>query len=960
MTESFVTFAFSAGVLSPAYLQRSDIEKFELGLRYGVNWTIDYRGGASVRPPLEFILPLSNTEVSRLFPFQFNKQAGNTYLIVFSDQKINFVQDGRFITSTSKQVDDYDNQGIYATKTRFTVVGHNLTNGQKVYCRLFDTSTEIFYLEDYLWEVEVDDINNIFLRVAGDSTPNYLNLNHTGASVDLINRLDLVYELASPYTEADLSSLSINQFRDEVRITSNNYSPRKLTRFSDDNWQITEVGFQGNRAAPSAPTISTTTSTNGGAVYNPDNALQDAGVLYAVTSINADGIESYVKGIGISETIIDITNNAGSLKVMWDAVAGVVRYNIYRSILIPKGHEATLGMQLGYLGESISTQFVDHNVVPDFTRTPLVPDNPFADGAVLSINITAAGSSYGKTTTTVSIADGTGFEGAVIIDGAGEVNGIRILNPGEGYSDSSVVTITDSGSGTGATASIVTSPATGNNPACSTRIQQRQAYAGTENLPMSLFLSRIGEPDSFDFTPISVTADALDLSLDSPELTPIHNLTPVSLGLLAFTDQQVFHIRGTDDQIISTDSLRSDPITDDGAEEIRPIKVEDHILYVISGSSGVNSIQPTNLRNSYEVVDRSLLSSHFFRQENKIIRWAYANRPEKQVWAVREDGTALSMTYIPNQNVYAWTDHSTKGKFLDVSVIRENGYDRVYFIVEREINSTTRRYLERLDLNIPTIGERLFAVDCYKEPRLTAPQTTTIILSALEGDDVTVTMENATNFFSAYSVGDYIRVDKGLAVIKSIDAGGTFCTVTMLLPVQPNKFQDTAPYKYSSWNIDEASNTIRGGFQFIGETVEAVGEINELAFSSGSTTDTKIITTNTSRAFVGFNYQADLVTLPFRMAGQDIQDKKKRASDISVRTIDSKELTAGTLSAGDFYTIEDSPYLDYFLTEFVETTINEIHIGADWREDDGLVLRKSKPFRSTVLGFTVNSEISLD
>src|SRR6056297_4324777 len=98
MPEPFVSFAFSAGVLSPSLLSRPDLEKYDLALRDATNWIVDYRGGILVRPPLEYVSNNKNTiEKVRLVPFQFNLFDGNNYIIVLGDEYIRFMRNGAFV-----------------------------------------------------------------------------------------------------------------------------------------------------------------------------------------------------------------------------------------------------------------------------------------------------------------------------------------------------------------------------------------------------------------------------------------------------------------------------------------------------------------------------------------------------------------------------------------------------------------------------------------------------------------------------------------------------------------------------------------------------------------------------------------------------------------------------------------------------------------------------------------------
>jgi hypothetical protein len=957
VAEPFISFAFSAGVLSPSLLSRPDLEKYDLALRDATNWIVDYRGGIVVRPSMEFLgINTLTTERVRLVPFQFNLFSGNNYLLIFGEDYIRVMRNGAFVVDSSAV------QNITSiTNADPAVVTTSGSHGLSV-------ATEQFYLRD-TGVPELD--NNLF--VAGDDgalTATALRLDPAGLTdpVDLsalganvtTGTLEPLYEIASPYQEEDLPFLRFDQYRDEIYITGLNYKPRKLVRgLADDSWTLSLVDFEGNRDAPGAPTISIGTATAGGSAHNPDSASTDSGVLYGVTAINQEGAESYLADIGINTAVIDITNNRGFLSLEWTAVSGAVEYNVYRSLILLKGHALTFAQELGYLGKTQAPVFEDTNIIPDFSRTPLIVDNPFSDGAVLNVNITAPGSSYGKDTTTISAADGSGFVGKVIVDSDGEVIGCRILDPGTGYTDSSVVTISDSGSGTGATATITTSPAGGNNPACSTRIQQRRVYAGTENLPMSLFWSRIGAQDSFDFSSLVVADDAFDLSMDSPQLTPIYDVVKVDLGILVFTPQQIMQVRSTEDNVIGPTTSRAENISDQGAEPIEPIRAEDNTLYVTYGSYAVNSIQPTQLRNYYQVQDISIFSNHLFDPDNKIVSWCLTKTPQSIVWAVREDGTLLTMAYKPEQNVYAWTPHDTEGHYEEIVSITEDDRDVVYAYVRRN----DKMFVERFD-PINWMYERdNFALDSYRRMPTTA-KTSVVSLSAWSGDAVTMTSVADTAIFGDVSVGDHILVGGGLLDVTSV-AGDEKSVVGNLIYEleQRQKIRGYGYRTYTAWEILPAVTEIRGLYHLEPDEdatlIAIVGdEGQEVTYTSPGVVT---FATPTPVRAIGLDFRVtDMVTLPLKLQGAVVEDKKKNISDISVRIEGAAAFAAGTLSTGEFFDIDNAGY-DYFeLPQYMKSTIYEQTVTSDWRDDDSIVVRKTKPFRGKVLGLVINAEFGLD
>ena len=61
----------------------------------------------------------------------------------------------------------------------------------------------------------------------------------------------------------------------------------------------------------------------------------------------------------------------------------------------------------------------------------------------------------------------------------------------------------------------------------------------------------------------------------------------------------------------------------------------------------------------------------------------YQQTPESVLWCVRSDGVLLGMTYIKEQDVYAWHRHTTQGQFIDVCSIPGAVEDELWAVVKR-------------------------------------------------------------------------------------------------------------------------------------------------------------------------------------------------------------------------------------------------------------------------------------
>jgi hypothetical protein len=165
------------------------------------------------------------------------------------------------------------------------------------------------------------------------------------------------------------------------------------------------------------------------------------------------------------------------------------------------------------------------------------------------------------------------------------------------------------------------------------------------------------------------------------------------------------------------------------------------MLYVQAQGSRIRELAYNWESNAYRTVDVSLMAPHRFNGYT-IKQLAYGRAPEPTLWAVRNDGVLLGMTYIPDQQVYGWHAHDTVGEFESACVVAEGNEDVLYVVAKRTIDGRDVRYIERLRSRIFTELEDAFFVDSG----LTydgAPTTTITGLYHLEGETVDILADGA-------------------------------------------------------------------------------------------------------------------------------------------------------------------------------------------------------------------------
>jgi hypothetical protein len=130
-------------------------------------------------------------------------------------------------------------------------------------------------------------------------------------------------------------------------------------------------------------------------------------------------------------------------------VTGAGAYNWYRQSEVPGGGNDAQSLY-GFIGTGPGLQFIDHNINPDFSRTPPIAFDPFANGAIQSITPLTGGSGYSnRTLILVGDPTGAGFVGYPVISG-GSIVSVVVQSPGFNYSNPIVLFIDPLG-GVGAT-----------------------------------------------------------------------------------------------------------------------------------------------------------------------------------------------------------------------------------------------------------------------------------------------------------------------------------------------------------------------------------------------------------------------------------------------------------------------------------------------------------------------------
>ena len=261
---------FNAGEMDPRMVGRVDYERIRSALKVCKNHIPRVTGSLPRRPGTYFCDEVrDSSKATRAIKFKYSTI--QAYVLEFSDQAIRFKKNGGPIHDLTLTI-----TGItQANPAVLTYAGTDPSNGDHV-----DVAAVVGMTQVNGRRFKVSNVNggaNTFELQTVDGT----NVNSTGyTAYSSAGTASRVYQIASPYLEADLFNLYVTQNADTLYIWHDDYKERTLTRSSDTSWTLaTTVLIDG-------PYLSENTTTT---TMTP-SAATGAGVTLtasAVTGINA-------------------------------------------------------------------------------------------------------------------------------------------------------------------------------------------------------------------------------------------------------------------------------------------------------------------------------------------------------------------------------------------------------------------------------------------------------------------------------------------------------------------------------------------------------------------------------------------------------------------------------------------------------------------------------------------------
>lgn len=840
---------FSGGEISPSLYSRTDISKYQNGLRTCRNMLVMRHSGITNRPGSKFIGEVADSTYSvRLIPFIFNSD--QTYCLEFGNLTMRVIRNAGYVTETAKTISSI-NQADPCVIT--TSAAHGYSDGDEVFVSAILGMTE---LNGRNFKVVTKTLTSFSIQYL-DGT----DVDSTGfTAYSSSGQCARIYTLTTPYSYSDLGELNFVQSADVVTLTHPSYEIRELTRTDHTSWSIDLKNLAPEIAAPGGLAVS---GSSGASYY------------WVVTSVDA---ETFEESLPTSPVGANSAPTSGSPRTLsWSSVSGAGEYNVY----------ANVNGIYGFIGTAGSNSFVDDGITPDTTDTPPSARNPFN--------------------------------------------------------------------------------ATDDYPSVCAYLQQRLVFANTNNEPEKIWGSRIGLFDNFTTSTPLQDDDAITFNLVGRQVNAVKHILDLGKPVL-MTSAGEWVCGGNDAGILTPGQINPKQQSYSGSGDLRPLVIGSTAIFLQARNQIVRDLAYNFETDGYIGNDLTIFSSHLFKGYT-LVDWDFQQVPHSILWAVRSDGSLLSMTYVREQQLLGWARHDFgEATVENICIVPEGVEDAIYLAIKRTVDGRVVRYVERLsNREYNNLVDAIFMDSTLSYDGRNYDDTLSMTLSGGSSWDQTetLTLTASSSYFASTDTNKEIHLTGSDGSLIRFDirtySSGTVVTgkADKLVPAGMRSVAIT------DWSL--AISEVTNLWHLEGKEVSVFADSFVIASPNNSTVSTSLTVTDGMITLpyahavihVGLPYISDIQTLDIDLPNQQsMADKTKKIHKIYISMEASRGLWAGTEPPSDD-SVDPLENLFELKTRFTEgydepvnltTGIEDVEVNTGFNQNGRIFLRNVDPLPLTILG----------
>jgi hypothetical protein len=612
----------------------------------------------------------------------------------------------------------------------------------------------------------------------------------------------------------------------------------------------------------------------------------------------------------------------------------------------------------------------------DFTK------GPFLDANTTGTTLTPSNAATGSRTITASAVTGINSGSGFLATDVG-----RQIHFNSGYG-----VITAVGSTTSITVNVTTAFANANaitnwylgafsdttgHPSCVTFFEQRLVFAATLNNPQTVYFSKSGDYENMDANLGGTIADddAIIYTIASNQVNAIRFMTATRTLIIGTAGGEFAVSGGGADNAITPTNILIKKQSNHGAANVDAIAVGNATLFLQRARRKIRELAFNFDVDGYVAPDMTILAEHI--TEGGLTQVAYQQEPNQIIYATREDGELVGLTYQREQQVTAWHRHIFGGRF-GIATLTVSDY--------ANITSGTKLTLTKSDgttvdftSTTGTAGTNEFKTETNNNTTATNLKTainahanfTATVSSAVV--TVTETAHEATGYLTIKSF-DSTRLtatSEGKAMVDSV----------AVIPTDDKEYQtwvivkrtiNGATKRYVEYlnelDFDETDNTsfnfLDSALSYSGSAATNISGLSHLEgqvvaiLADGSTHPNKTVSSgaitldrSAKNVKVGLAFTSLLQTMRLDAGSQDgtSQGKTKRIYDITVRMFETIGIEVGP-NLNDMERIpfrSSADLMDEGIPPF--TGDKEVEFRGNYETDGFIYVRQTQPLPFTIL-----------
>ncbi len=305
--------------------------------------------------------------------------------------------------------------------------------------------------------------------------------------------------------------------------------------------------------------------------------------------------------------------------------------------------------------------------------------------------------------------------------------------------------------------------ATTGYPATVTFFQERLWWGGNTDQPQTLWGSVSGDFENYQPSQTDGTVqddDAVTFTIADDRVNAIRAMS-AGKRLAVFTTGGEFTMAGgPGSETVTPTAVQVTRETTHGAARLPVERIGPVVLFLQRQRRKLREFVFNLDVDSFKAPDLTLLAEHV--TGTGVVDLDYQREPDSVLWAVRDDGTLLGMTYERDQDVVGWHRHVLGGrsdaagaqaKVESVAVIPGSGEDEVWVTVQRRINGATKRYVEFIEQEFDPDTKTLTKEDAFFVDSGLTLDSPVAVTGATQANPVVVTAPS-----HGFANGDSVKI----------------------------------------------------------------------------------------------------------------------------------------------------------------------------------------------------------